>query len=88
MCIRDSGGALPPLESSNKKINTFDTESDAVRIKYLKTILPMLVARPAVQGIIWSQWLDGDDTRYPHGGLASDKDVRKHICEMLTAVER
>jgi len=84
----NDGGELPSPTSPDKRINTFDTESDASRIEYLKTILPMLVARPAVQGIIWSQWLDGDDTRYPHGGLASDKDIRKHVCEMLTAVDR
>jgi len=84
----DDGGELPPVTSSDRRINTFDTKSDAVRISYLKTILPMLVARPAVQGIIWSQWLDGDDIRYPHGGLYNDKDIKKRVCDMLTAVER
>ena len=84
----NEGGELPPSASSDKKVNTFDLKSDAVRIKYLQTILPMLVARPAVQGIIWSQWLDGDDTRYPHGGLVSDKDIRKHVYDMLTATQR
>ena len=84
----DDGGELQPPTSSDKKVNSFDVESDAVRIKYLKTIFPMLVARPAVQGIIWSQWLDGDDTRYPHGGLASDEDIQKHAYDILTAIER
>ena len=84
----DDGGELPPPTSSDKRINSFDAKSDAVRIKYLKTVLPMLVARPAVQGIIWSQWLDGDDIRYPHGGLASDQDIQKHVYEMLKALDR
>lgn len=81
-------GELPPPTSSDKRVNSFDSKSDAVRIKYLKTVLPMLVARPAVQGIIWSQWLDGDDIRYPHGGLASDEDIQKHVYEMLKALDR
>ncbi len=84
----DDGGELPQPSSSDKQINSFDSKSDAVRIRYLKTILPMLVARPAVQGIIWSQWLDGDDKRYPHGGLANDEDVQKQAYELLTATER
>ena len=84
----DNGGELPPPTSSDKRINSFDSKSDAVRIKYLKTVLPMLVARPAVQGIIWSQWLDGDDIRYPHGGLASDEDIQKHVYEMLKGLDR
>jgi len=81
-------GELPTPTSSDKRINSFDSKSDAARIKYLKTILPMLVARPAVQGIIWSQWLDGDDLRYPHGGLASDEDIQKYVYEMLKAIDR
>lgn len=84
----EDGGEIPLPKSSDKRINSFNAKSDALRIKYLKTILPMLVARPAVQGIIWSQWLDGDDTRYPHGGLASDMDIHKHVYDMLTALER
>ena len=83
----DDGGQLPSPTQPDKKVNSFDVESDGTRIRYLKTILPMLVARPAVQGIIWSQWLDGDDLRYPLGGLASDQDIQKHAYDILTALE-
>jgi hypothetical protein len=33
----------------------------------------MLLARPAVQGILWQQARDGDDLRYPSGGLLDDQ---------------
>ena len=35
----------------------------------LKTVLPMLIARPAVQGVIFRQRNDGDDLRFPAGGF-------------------
>ncbi len=84
----EDGGKLPAVTQPDKRINSFDADSDANRIRYLKTVLPMLTARPAVQGIIWSQWLDGDDLRYPYGGLASDQDVQKHAYDVLRALER
>ena len=39
------------------------------RGRLLETILKIAVARPAVHGVIWRQWSDSDDTRYPDAGL-------------------
>lgn len=50
---------------------------DHQRLRLLETVLPMLLARPAVQGIIWQQALDGDDPRYPGSGLLDDQLVPK-----------
>ena len=47
--------------------------TDDQRLSLLETVIPMLLARPAVQGILWQQARDGDDLRYPSGGLLDDQ---------------
>ncbi len=71
-----------------KHVNVFDHENDRQRIEYLRTILPMLVARPAVHGLIWSQWLDSDDDRYPHAGLENSAGEMKTVYELLKSLPR
>ncbi len=71
-----------------KHVNVFDHENDQQRIEYLRTILPMLVARPAVHGLIWSQWLDSDDDRYPHAGLENSAGEMKTVYEVLKSLPR
>ena len=74
--------------SAEKHVNVFDREKDQQRIDYLRTILPMLVARPAVHGLIWSQWLDSDDDRYPHGGLENGAGQMKTVYQLLKSLPR
>jgi len=71
-----------------KPVNTFDHENDRRRIKYLQTILPMLVARPAVHGLIWSQWLDSDDDRFPYAGLQNSAGEMKTVYDLLKTLPR
>ncbi|MDB4766224.1 hypothetical protein OAG71_00905 [bacterium] len=75
-------------ENQPRHVNTFDRTNDQRRIDYLRTILPMLVARPAVHGLIWSQWLDSDDERYPNGGLENAAGEMKSIYEVLRSLPR
>jgi hypothetical protein len=59
---------------------------DHQRLSLLETVLPMMLARPAVQGIIWQQARDGDDARYPGSGLLDDQLVPKpalHLFDQL-----
>ncbi len=83
----DDGGQPKQPQSVPRHVNSYDANTDAHRIEYLHTIMPMLVARPAVHGVIWNQWLDRDDNRYPHGGLCVD-DQRKQVYELLAKLER
>jgi hypothetical protein len=75
-------------ESAQKHVNTFDHQTDQQRIAYLKTILPMLVARPAVHGLIWAQSQDDDDPRYPHGGLQNTAGQMKTVYDLLKSLPR
>ncbi len=84
-------GELTPtavVVPDQKHINAFDAQNDLQRIEYLKTILPMLVARPAVHGLIWSQWLDSDDRRYPHAGLENSAGEIKSVYEVLRSLPK
>lgn len=57
--------------------------TDAQRLSLLETVIPMLLARPAVQGILWQQARDGDDLRYPSGGLLDDQLQPKEPLKLL-----
>lgn len=60
--------------------------TDAQRLNLLETVIPMLLARPALQGILWQQARDGDDARYPSAGLLDEQSRPKaplHLLEKL-----
>ena len=87
--IHDGQTTLASDEVRDEKhVNVFDHKNDLQRIDYLRTILPMLVARPAVHGLIWSQWLDSDDDRYPQGGLENSAGQMKTVYELLKSLPR
>jgi hypothetical protein len=84
-------GEAPPAGGEvcdQRHVNTFERENDRLRIEYLRTILPMLVARPAVHGLIWSQWQDSDDDRYPHAGLENSAGEMKTVYQLLKSLPR
>ena len=58
--------------------------SDEQRLELLDTILPMMIARPGVHGMIWRQWQDNDDKRFPGGGIA---DVNGHAKVIATRIQ-
>jgi hypothetical protein len=51
-------------------------------------ILPMLLAKQAVQGILWNQLLDSQPHALRHGGLYDDHDQAKPIVELLQRLRR
>ena len=60
--------------------------NDAQRCLMLDTVLPMMIARPNVHGVIWRQWQDADDQRYPMGGLMDPSSNKKHIFDLIQAL--
>ncbi len=59
--------------------------TDEQRLELLDTILPMMIARPSVHGMIWRQWQDTDDNRFPGGGIA---DANGHAKAIATRIQR
>lgn len=62
--------------------------TDDQRFRLLETVIPMLVGRPAVQGILWQQARDGDDLRYPAGGLIDDQLQPKAPLKLLEKLRK
>jgi hypothetical protein len=51
-------------------------------------VLPMLLAKQSVQGLLWNQLLDSQPHALPHGGLFDEKDQPKPILELLQKLRR
>ncbi|MFK7769820.1 MAG: hypothetical protein AB8B55_21610 [Mariniblastus sp.] len=60
--------------------------TDKDRVEFLRTVLPMMVARPAVHGIIWQQWQDKDDKRFPRCGIVDENGNEKAIGRAIERV--
>ena len=60
--------------------------TDLQRLLVLETVLPMMSARPMVAGIIWQQWRDDGDARFPFGGLTSADGTEKPILNALRSL--
>lgn len=91
MADEDAGPARlnDDLTTAGRQIaNTFNSDSDSDVLNCLETILPMLVARPAVHGVIWTQDRDDDDPRYPLGGLYDKEGYPKQILKLIELIER
>ena len=68
----------------DREVNrTLSNLTDQNRFEFLETVLPMMVARPSVHGVVWRQWCDGDDRRYPSGGLVQADGSEKPILELI-----
>ena len=86
LCLRTpSGGAPVPADRSVDRLVNQQRSNlkEQQRIDFLNTVLPMLVARPSVHGIVWQHWQDGDDKRYPHGGLVDVDGNPKPIYQVI-----
>lgn len=57
--------------------------SDEQRFEVLRKVIPMLIARPIVHGIVWQQWGDTDDPRFPDGGLVDSFGKEKSSCGFI-----
>ncbi len=53
--------------------------SDKQLSQLLEVAIPLVAARPAVAGICWTQRNDGDDPRYPGGGLFTERGEPKSL---------
>ncbi len=86
LCLRMPSEVLVgnPSEGDNRLIHRpGDGMTDQQRMEVLDTVLPMMSARPMVAGILWQQWRDDDDVRFPFGGLISAEGNEKPVLGML-----
>ena len=90
ICFRmPSGNFSPTAASRETSVNEVRSNfTDDQRLKLLKTVLPMLVARPAVHGFIYSQLRDDCDPRYPGSGLVENDGNAKQIVSVFEEMMR
>ncbi len=83
ICLRmptGHGAQLNPEDSHHRPVNSSSSNlTDENRITFLKTVMPMMIARPSVHGMIWQQWSDTDDSRFPNSGLVDEQGAPKAI---------
>jgi hypothetical protein len=87
ICLRvpsgeDGSDADRPSDRLINQQRSSLTESQ--RLDFLEIVLPMMIARPTVHGIIWPDWQDGDDPRYPHGGIIDKEGHEKPVGQLLS----
>ena len=88
LCLRAPCGGTGETKGAETRNETRSNLTDQQRIDFLKTILPMMVARPSVHGLIFQQWQDSDDLRYPHSGIVQADGTPKEIFSVLEAVSQ
>lgn len=92
LCFRVPSGAKVhdvPERVEGQQVNRPRSNlQDEQRIQFLNTVLPMMVARPTVHGLIWRQWQDKDDRRYPGGGFCDDRGNHKPVEQIIQNLRR
>ena len=91
LCLRvPSGGhPVPADQPVDRRVNQQRSNvTEQQRLDFLQVVLPMMVARPIVHGIIWSQWQDSDDDRFPHGGLVDANGNPKPVAAVITQLRQ
>ena len=86
LCLRAPCGGAADIKGAETRNQTRSNLNDQQRIDFLKTVLPMMVARPSVHGLIFQQWQDSDDPRYPNSGIVQADGQPKEILAVLKAV--
>ena len=61
---------------------------DDQRIRLLKTVIPMMIARPSVHGIVWRSRTDADDARFPNAGLLDEDGNSKPTFDLIRSVRQ
>ena len=77
-----------PPQKGNLVCRPGEGMTDEQRIEMLQTVLPMMAARPMVAGLMWQQWSDVGDTRFPFGGLMTQEEVKKPVLDMFHQLRR
>jgi len=76
-------GSAKPLPKAYPNGPTAESQAE-----YLEKLLPMLIAKPHVHGVIWNQLRDAVPHRFPHGGLFDAEDQPKEALRVLTELRQ
>jgi hypothetical protein len=88
--VPSAGGADPTARRQDVPLRypAGGEPSDATQRAWAETYLPVMLAKQAVQAVIWNQLADSDPHPLAHGGLFDADGRAKPIVEYLQAVRR
>ncbi len=89
-CLRlPSGEWTLPDEGDKRLTNEVRSNlTDEQRFFVLESVIPAMIARPAVHGIIMRQWDQASDWRYPGAGLVDDTGQAKPVLNKLQQLRK
>ncbi len=88
LCAPSQNNTLVASASPDRIINSIrESQTDEQMEKLLSIVIPMMLARPNVHGIVWTQSRDGDDVRYSNGGLLDQAGQVKPIARVFANVK-
>jgi len=86
-----SGSASDPRARRQSQVVRYgegEAATPATQLAWGEQYLPVLLAKPAVQGILWNQLLDSQPHLLPHGGLFDERNQGKPMVDVLERIRR
>jgi len=86
-----SGAAPDALAWSKAKVDEqamADGWSAAAQQRFVDDYLPLLLAKPSVQAVVWSQWSDAAEHELPHAGLMDASGAPKPSQHALASIRK
>ncbi|MGC3966648.1 MAG: hypothetical protein QM775_04550 [Pirellulales bacterium] len=62
--------------------------SPEAQAEWVKRVVPMLLAKPSVQGIAWQQYRDDELHELPHAGLIDGQGRSRPVATALAALRK
>ena len=90
LCLRvPTGDQTPSLNAPEKLVNQVRQNlNDEQRLNLLREILPLMISRPVVHGVILSQWSNESNPKFPAGGLVDKEGAAKEIVGVIDDIRR
>lgn len=78
----EASDALYPVADTG---NTWTPEGQA---EFVDRVVPLILAKQFVQGIVWNQLSDGNSSEFAHGGLIDAQGLAKPALERVAAIRQ
>ena len=90
ICLRAPSGKLQLPDPEDTRVGPSNmprlSMNEEQQRRFLNTVIPMMIARPTVHGIIWTQWNDSDDTHFQGAGLVDPNGKPKEILDFWASM--
>jgi len=86
-------GGVPAEDDRNNEAELptgygVNSPSPASQAGLVGDLVPHLLAKPYVQGVVWNQWSDEDRSRYPRSGLLNEKGEARQGLQTLFEIRK